>query len=238
MERKTIFAVSDIHGHCTLLKEALAQAGYCPHNPAHLLVCCGDYFDRGSENMAVLKYLEGLERKVLLRGNHEDMLLDIFRTGRLVPHHYANGTVATITEWFGARALASDGTLDFSGRSRVLDRVTEFIEDTVDYWETAHYVFAHGWLPGGEYWRQALPREWIPARRAKWTSQYRGTPPVPGKTLVCGHVPTFYAADIDPTRSPDDAGIYLREGLIVLDGGTFSSGQVNVLVLPDEPLLP
>ena len=44
-QTKNIFAVSDIHGHATLLKEALTQAGFDRKNPDHLLVCCGDYFD-------------------------------------------------------------------------------------------------------------------------------------------------------------------------------------------------
>ena len=73
-----LFVVSDIHGHYTLLKESLDMAGFNSEDPDHLLVCCGDYFDRGSENVQVLKFLERLKNKVLLRGNHEDMLYNAF----------------------------------------------------------------------------------------------------------------------------------------------------------------
>jgi predicted phosphodiesterase len=43
---KKIFVVSDIHGHCTLLQKALERAGFDDANEDHLLICCGDYFDR------------------------------------------------------------------------------------------------------------------------------------------------------------------------------------------------
>lgn len=39
---KRIFVTSDIHGHCTLLKDALGRAGYESENDDHLFVCCGD----------------------------------------------------------------------------------------------------------------------------------------------------------------------------------------------------
>ena len=51
---KKLFVVSDIHGHYTELKAALDRAGFDRNDPAHLLICCGDYFDRGSENAQVL----------------------------------------------------------------------------------------------------------------------------------------------------------------------------------------
>lgn len=46
-----LFVVSDSHGHCSLLKEALDQVRFDKDNPEHLLICCGDYFDRGDENV-------------------------------------------------------------------------------------------------------------------------------------------------------------------------------------------
>lgn len=61
---KTVFAVSDIYSHYTLLKAALDQAGFDPKDPNHLLVCCGDSFDRGTENEAVLKYPDRLAHRL------------------------------------------------------------------------------------------------------------------------------------------------------------------------------
>ncbi|MBQ9083744.1 MAG: metallophosphoesterase [Clostridia bacterium] len=244
MTKKTIFAVSDIHGHYTQLKTALDRAGYCADDPSHLLVCCGDYFDRGSENLRVLKFFDFLDRKVLLRGNHEDMLLNLFRTGQLMPYHCTNGTVATVLEFFGKYSVDGFDWIDFSGRTRMLDRVTDFIHGTHNYFETEHYVFTHGWLPTtlsasgpmiDPAWRRASPERWIAARRARWTEMYPQCGRLPDRTLVCGHVPTCFAAELYPERRPEDFSILRKDGLIVLDAGTFSSGEVNVLVIPDEP---
>ena len=236
---KKLFVVSDVHGHFTLLKEALDRAGFEKENENHLLVCCGDYFDRGRENLAVLKYFERLNHKVLLRGNHEDLLMKIFQTGKILPHNYINGTMATLEEFFGKYFINPiDDTIDFSGKSRMVDRVCEFIGETVDYFETEHYVFVHGWLPESVEKSTDLQgvksSDWDQARWLKWTEQYDGSVPLEGKTLVCGHVPTFCATKFDDLRSKEDADIFYRNGMIAIDAGTFDSRRVNVLVIEDR----
>ena len=148
---KRIFAVSDVHGYFSQLKKALDEAGFDPENENHLLVCCGDYFDRGTENMQVLKFFERLKHKVLLKGNHEDMLEKIFQTGDFKPHNYLNGTVQTINEFFGKYALDTENNkVDFSGQTGNLNRVCEFFDELQDYFETKNYIFTHGWLPTAE----------------------------------------------------------------------------------------
>lgn len=236
----TVFATSDIHGHYTALKDALDRAGFDPKNEQHLLVCCGDYFDRGTENLQVLQYLDRIKRKVLLRGNHEDMLLEIFETGRLKEHNYRNGTIETIVELFGKYSIDALGHVDFEGKTRMLDRITDFIRETRDYYEIGGYVFVHGWLPtgireGGSYidpnWRTASPERWKKARWTKWTEMYESCDRLPEQTIVCGHVPSFFANKFVPDRASDDASIFFGDGVTVLDGGTFTTGQVNVLVI-------
>lgn len=236
---KKLFVVSDIHGYCTLLKEALQKAGFDKDNEDHLLICCGDYFDRGDENLEVLQFFERLKHKVLLRGNHEDMLLKLLQTGKLLPHHYINGTINTLKNIFGKYfADPVDDTIDFSGKTRTVDRLCQFIGETVDYYETDRYVFVHGWLPENGQTAQtrkaAGTQAWEKARWVKWTEKYDGKPPLPDKTLICGHMPSFYAHGFDPTRKEKDASVFYGNGLIALDAGTRDSGQVNVLVLQGE----
>ena len=237
--KKKLFVVSDIHGHFSLLKEALDRAGFDRHDPDHLLVCCGDYFDRGSENMEVLRFFDGLDRKVLLRGNHEDLLLKLLYTGKVLPHNYINGTMQTLTNFFGKYVIDPvDDTIDFSGKTRIVDRICRFIEDTVDYFETTHYVFVHGWLPSGcgtpEARKNISQESWAKVRWEKWTDHYTSQPPIDGKTLICGHMPTFWANGFDPARAEGCADPFYGNGLIALDAGTFDSKQVNVVVLEDE----
>lgn len=232
---KKLFVVSDVHGHCSLLKEALEEAGFDQNNADHLLVCCGDYFDRGNENVQVLQFFERLQHKVLLRGNHEDMLLKLLQTGRLLPHHYINGTFSTLKNFFGKYSIdPTNDTIDFSGKTRIVDRVCEFIEETVDYYETEHYVFVHGWLPQNALTPQqrqtASAESWAKARWIKWTDRYDGTRPLPDKTLICGHMPTFFV----PGRGQNDSDIFYGNGFIAIDAGTADTKRVNVLVLEEE----
>lgn len=233
---RKLFVISDVHGHYTPMKEALDQAGFDKGNPDHLLICCGDYFDRGNENLEVLRFFEQLKHKVLLRGNHEDMLLKLLQTGKLLPHHYINGTMSTLQNIFGKYFVnPADDTIDFSGKTRITDRICEFIKETVDYYETENYVFVHGWLPENagtpEARQKASCQTWEQARWVKWTERYTGLPPLADKTLICGHMPTFFAGAVDSDRSRDCCDIFYGNGLIAIDAGTADTKQVNVLVL-------
>ncbi len=230
------FVVSDIHGHYTLLKNALDNAGYNENDSSHLLVCLGDYFDRGTENVQVLKFFERIENKVLLRGNHEDLLLKVLYTGKLQMHNYVNGTVQTLTEFFGNNFIDPvDDSLDFSGKSRTVDRIVDFINSTSDYYETENHLFVHGWFIGDtkEERKKASSEEWAKARWVKWSERYTGERPLADKTVVCGHMPTLIARLIDDTRHMSCADIYYGNGLIAIDAGTCDSKQINVLVLDE-----
>lgn len=235
---RKLFVVSDVHGHYTLLKKALDAAGFDKDKEDHLLICCGDYFDRGNENAEVLRFFERLKHKVLLRGNHEDMLIKLLQTGKLQQHHYINGTICTLENFFGKHFIDPvDDTIDFSGKTRIVDRLCEFMEETVDYYETEHYVFVHGWLPenaGTPEARQTASRgAWEKARWTKWNEMYVGQRPLGDKTLICGHVPTFYANALDPSRGRNSFEIFYGNGIIAIDAGTADTKQVNVLVLID-----
>lgn len=237
--KKKLFVVSDVHGHYTLLKEALDKVGFEPENEEHLLISCGDYFDRGDENYEVLKYFERLKHKVLLRGNHEDLLLKLLCTGQVLPHHYINGTMKTLENFFGKYAIDPvTDRIDFSGKTRMVDRACEFIEETVNYYETKNYVFVHGWLTvqgdTAEGRLHSTDESWADARWKKWTEMYTGERPLLDKTLVCGHMPTFYVNRFDPAWPENCGDIFYGNGLIAIDAGTKDSQQINVLVMEDE----
>ncbi len=239
--KKKIFVVSDVHGHYSLLKEALDEVGFDKENENHLLICCGDYFDRGRENVEVLKFFERLKNKVLIRGNHEDLLLKLLQTGKFLQHNYINGTMTTLENFFGKYSINPvDDTIDFSGKTRTVDRICEFIGETVNYFETKNYVFVHGWLPDNagttEIRAKIIDEAWEKSRWTKWTDKYDDERPLKDKILVCGHVPTAYANFFLGKSIEDKYGIFYGNGMIAIDAGTFDSKQVNVLVLEDELL--
>ena len=94
-----LYVCSDIHSHFTPLKKALDEAGFDPNNENHWLISLGDAFDRGSESKEVLKFLMNLERKVLIKGNHDILLKDLCE--REFPYHHdkSNGTCRTVIDF-------------------------------------------------------------------------------------------------------------------------------------------
>ena len=51
--KKKIFAISDIHGFYTEMITSLKESGYDEDNPEHLLIVCGDKFDREREDLSM-----------------------------------------------------------------------------------------------------------------------------------------------------------------------------------------
>ena len=79
------FVISDVHSFYTPMKEALDAAGFDPDDEDHWLISCGDNFDRGSESVEVLRYLRRLQRKILIKGNHELLWRSIVL--EVIPNH-------------------------------------------------------------------------------------------------------------------------------------------------------
>lgn len=241
-DKKTLFVVSDIHGHLSQLILALAEAGFDVRDPSHWLICCGDLFDRGRENRGVYDFVMSLKRKVLVRGNHDERLMEVLRKKWIDEYDLYNGMATTLEEFFGKDCINEYGDLDLSEDEPMAQKLCDLIAETVDYYETEHYVFVHGWLPTVKdsnpprllpNWRQADREAWHAARFSPWM-HYFCTPALPkGKTVVCGHRPTMLASRVDPTRQPSDSSIYSREGFFAIDAGAIRSGRINVLVLED-----
>ena len=240
MKNTKLFVVSDIHGFYTQLKKALDEAGFDEHDEAHVLICCGDLFDRGSENKKVYDYIKGLQRKVLIRGNHDERLAEILTQKRANVFDVRNGAVETIEEFFGVGSVCGYGDLRVSGREELVKELCGFVAEMVDYYETEHYIFVHGWIPlehGTQRplidWRTADAKAWHSARFTEWLQFYGVNDMFPEKIIVCGHRSTRLAYSFD-SRALGDSSIYYGDGMIAIDAGTVSSGRVNVLVLEEE----
>ena len=95
---KTIIT-SDIHGCCTELKALIEKCGSI--GPEDRLVILGDLFDRGRECCEVFLFLRALkddlgERLTIVRGNHDQFLLDVCRDPNTVHLWYLNGGQKTV----------------------------------------------------------------------------------------------------------------------------------------------
>ena len=102
-----LFVVSDIHSFYKPLIKALDEAGFDRNNEDHWLISCGDCFDRGPDSVELLHYLMSLDRKILIKGNHDLLLEDLCKRGFPYSHDKSNGTVRTVQD-FGGSPLPSD----------------------------------------------------------------------------------------------------------------------------------
>jgi hypothetical protein len=242
MSRK-LFVVSDVHGHFAALMEALYDAGFDRTNEDHIFVCCGDLFDRGTSNALVYDFVRSLERKILLRGNHEDMLREVLAGGKLTEDAKSNKTVDTVLELLGADAIEENENISPKYAEKSAE-IIEFIDSMLDFYEEGKYIFTHGWLPHifeGGYrpavdpaWREADEEIWKKARWSQWQQFYRAGALLDGKIIVCGHRPARLGYWYDESRANDDDTPFFGNGMIAIDAYTVKSKRVNVLVCPME----
>lgn len=256
------FCVSDIHGYYDQLIEALNTAGYKPDNPNHMLIACGDHFDRGRQPKEVLDYLSQLPRKILIWGNHDTLLLKSCKRGWFYDYDRSNGTLGTVHDLsldFAAQYKAEHG--DYPGTQQrceeVLRIVEPFYQQHVNYYETSHYIFVHAWVPvsvddqapvqhirGRRFakhpdWRNATPHEWDQSR---WVNPYNMAKLrlQAEKVIVCGHwhCSAGWASAEGRSEFDEDACFdpYEGDGFLAIDACTAHTGKVNVVVLEDEPL--
>jgi len=160
------FLFSDVHGEYTALITSLEAAGFDLSNDEHMLIGLGDYFDRGSQNEMVLVFLKtmlDMGRIKLIRGNHDDMLLNFLRTTplgepidmfynktRYVNDIIYNGMNMTVAELAGQPGLAKNLSVLIDGVDGFRKQVKEkhpyllgMLESMTDRVLIDNYVLTH-----------------------------------------------------------------------------------------------
>lgn len=100
---KKWFVTSDIHSFYDEFRSALKKAGFRVNNPDHMLIICGDVFDRGTQPLQLYKWLRKLpkKRRILIRGNHESLLRELVERGYAKSHDKHNRTIDTLYQLEG-----------------------------------------------------------------------------------------------------------------------------------------
>ena len=248
------YVTADIHGFLSLFQEALKESGYYEDNSEKKIIICGDLFDRGEEAEKLQDYILSLMEKdevILVKGNHEDCFCDLITVdnGAALTHHLHNGTYETALQLTGYDlAMAYIHRHDFAEAGRKTPYYTQIIPSMLDYYETEHYIFVHGWIPCYKYkdgrfkkipdWRNRGREEWEMARWVNGMDAAQAGLIEEGKTIVCGHWHCSYGHSeyegIGSEFGPDaDFSPYYAPGIIALDACTAHSGRVNVVMLED-----
>ena len=246
------YITADIHGFYTEFHKALDEAGYFTDPEPHKLIILGDIFDRGQEAVEMQRFILSLleqDAVILIRGNHEDLFEELANEDEGLPlrHHVSNGTYSTALQLTGYDpAMACIRYLDFAAAAKETPYYQRIIPATVDYFETPHHVFVHGWIPSirersGGYsyysgWRETGHEGW---RKARW---YNGMDAIrtcmEDKTILCGHWHCSYGHAKSEHKGSEfgldaDFSPYYGAGIVALDACTAFSRKVNVICLED-----
>lgn len=138
------FISSDIHGFYDEWMKTLKDKGFDINNPNHKIIICGDALDRGRQPKQIIDFiLSNKDKVILIRGNHEDLMEEMILRKNSTAMDLSNGTAYTIVDLYPEWQITE---FDLSKIAKET-RLQEVLDLCVDYYETDHYVFIHGWIP-------------------------------------------------------------------------------------------
>lgn len=171
---KKYFFISDVHSFYTEMITALKKAKFDKDNPEHCLVVLGDVFDRGNETKKVYEFLTSLnqDRLILVRGNHEQLYLELLKKRLPDNYDYSNGTVKTFCHiagfepevmsrsyWYKKAAIEGIDIQHYDNepyaswlqiKSIVLSHpITKWLQSDkwANYFELKDYIGVHAYIP-------------------------------------------------------------------------------------------
>lgn len=247
------FIVADVHGFYNELEAALKDKGWADAEN-QCFVSLGDLCDRGKDTIKVLQFVNSLptERKILIRGNHEDLMQAAIARGCFLMHDIHNGTVRTAEDIAKYEGIAlKKEKLNEDDDREILQAVASsnlwntYLNSTVDFAEVKNNIFVHGWIPckTGTYikdpnWRSPKAR-WEKARWINGMLAWKSGARIKGKTIWCGHWHTSWGHAYlhhDGDEFPDNGGTahfspFIDDGIVAMDGMVAFSHKLNCKVL-------
>lgn len=256
---KKIYCMSDIHGCYREFQRRLGQLGdlQTVKNGEDALILLGDYIDGGLESGKVLRLIFDLQQAygrgkiVVLRGNHEEMLLEWLDAyagpgagqpdeyGQMPWSNWLNNDVdletfrsfVTREQWAFFRQVMptlSEGSLNLTATKMVLENNRELIgwlRQLPCFYETEGQIFVHAGIDeeAGDWRREG-------ALESTFVWKY---PPTFGhfsKDIIAGHVGT---AGISGDRAFHDI-FWDGQSHYYIDGTVLRSGRIPVLVCDTE----
>ncbi|HVG21383.1 MAG TPA: metallophosphoesterase family protein [Blastocatellia bacterium] len=208
------YVIGDIHGRPNLLDQLINNVPWDVGRDK--IIFLGDLIDRGPDAPGVIERVMGLAARnpnvVVLRGNHEQMMLDCLEYGDLQWLIPENGGLATL-EGYGFDLSQLRDVSDI----RIPDEHIEFIRGLPFYHEDEQAIYVHAGLVPGEHPSDTDPDVLVWARDFDFYKGYDG------KLCFFGHTPTQYLPRDGRHRR---FGIYIHGSCVGID----TSGD------PESPL--
>lgn len=237
------FAIGDIHGELSLLKDLLARIGTLDADDT--IVFMGDYVDRGPQSRQVIEFIrfelpkQGM-KIVTLRGNHEDAWLRVMREGWdgfVLPP--GNGCLACLRSFTGGppprpAELPREDELDLLSSGGFFPADVVAWMESLPYWhEDEHAIYVHAGLPRVQG-RFLHPRDvpqpvvllWL--RTEEFFRDYRG------KAVLVGHtVTSTLPPELSSYYPEDPTDLWAGECVIAIDTGCGKGGFLTSVELPE-----
>ncbi|HEX6625506.1 MAG TPA: metallophosphoesterase [Pyrinomonadaceae bacterium] len=229
------FVIGDVHGRREQLRRLV---GMLPRDPARdTLVLLGDLIDRGDDVPGVVRDALALVRDpaaghvVVLRGNHEQMLLDFMDTGAPLWLHPACGGDDTFEQYAGF-ALTEHLRADCAkARRKITEAVpaehVEFFRSLPLYHEDDYAIYVHAGLDCKKHPCETEARLLLWTRDSYFYKHYHGKP------CVFGHTPTPLLPLLGRLGRH---GIYVAHSAIGIDTGYSDASPLTCLRLPEFTL--
>ncbi|RZJ68119.1 MAG: serine/threonine protein phosphatase [Flavobacterium sp.] len=236
---KRTLAIGDIHGGLRALEQVFERANVTTNDK---LIFLGDYVDGWSQSPQVLDFLIDLSKKqecVMLRGNHDDLLLEWLR-GKENKLWHQHGGEATILAY---SKLPDDAKAD---HIIFLEKLENYYIDTnnrlfVHAGFTNLHGVTHEYFPRLLFWERTL---WETALALDPTMSVK-SPFYPKRFTIynevyIGHTPVTRIDEMTPQNRANiwnvDTGAAFKGKLSVLDVDTKEFWQSDTLpeLYPDE----
>jgi serine/threonine protein phosphatase 1 len=227
-------AISDIHGCYDEFNALLRKVEYNPNEDK--LILLGDYVDRGFKSKDVLGQVKQLHEEwgvIVLRGNHDQMMLDAFNKEDEDGLWLNNGGLSTVESYVGLNYFECGFDYDTYLEAKELivkhySHHIEFLKSLKLYHEDENHIYVHAGLhPFYENWKEQPTENFI------WIRDIfiRNSTCV-DKKVVFGHTPTLNLSNNEVECIRD--GIWFGEGKIGVDGGCCFGYQLNCVEINDE----
>lgn len=211
------YVIGDIHGRPLLVEQLIENVPWDLKNDK--IVFLGDLIDRGNDAPAVveivMKLAKSNPRVVVLRGNHEQMLLDCLDYGDLQWLIPENGGLATLS----AYGFELEELKDVSDIKIPEDHVA-FFRSLPFYHEDEQAIYVHAGLIPGEPASDTDPDVLVWTRDLDFFKGYEG------KLCFFGHTPTQYLPRDGRNRR---FGIYIHGGCVGLDTSGDSESPLSCI---------
>jgi serine/threonine protein phosphatase 1 len=177
------FVIGDVHGRYELLLQLLKDVPWDVKRDK--LVFLGDLIDRGEDSCGVVEKVIELQRNnpevIVLRGNHEQMMLDFFE--------YCDPQ--WLVEENGGRTTLSDYGVEFSHSSSIPqfelpEEHMEFFRNLPVYHEDELAIYVHAGLEPDKHPAESSPDYLMWSRSLAFYLGYRE------KLCFFGHTPTMF----------------------------------------------